>query len=143
MGFADIEQKIETFIPKLEELAKKYIGDDQPRIQFMTEASALFQESMSAASLLKEEVESKDWYQKEWHPSIGWTAWLGLTLYFVIFPIAYNLKALLHNQPQPPFDSQSLLYLVVLLMGYGTLVSAPPIIDKIKGMINNVDSPSK
>ena len=114
-----------SLLPDLVGLVKKWIPDRAAQDAAVAEITL----SVNAAAAkvgdaMVIDAGSGKWFQAGWRPSLGWLCAAGLSLHYLVFPIAGMFDKAIVS----PLDVGSLLSLVMALLGLGGLRT----IEKIK-----------
>lgn len=70
---------------------------------------------MAQAEINKIDAASNDAFQRRWRPYIGWVCGVGLTIQYLVFPLANMVT------PMPKYDFSELINLVIAMLGLGAL----------------------
>lgn len=114
-----------TILPSLIELIRKFIPDRAAQDAAVAEISQTVNAAAAqVGAAMLEDAKSTNWFQAGWRPALGWVCVAGLSLHYLLFPLAGLLAPV-----SSPLDVGALLSLVMALLGLGGLRT----VERIKG----------
>jgi hypothetical protein len=131
---------IAALIPAVATLLDKFIPDADEKNRIANEIATLASKQAHEIALAqievnKEEAKSQGIFKGGWRPGLAWVCVAAFAWHFVLQPISIFLIALygVDIPPLPQFDMDTLMTVLLGMLGLGTMRT----VERIKGKIPN------
>lgn len=87
----------------------------------LAELQGQLQQQLAQSTVDNSDAQSKDWFQSDWRPFVGWICGLGLCYSFLLRPLIAWLSPLWKLPDPPALDLGTLMTLLFGMLGLGAL----------------------